>query len=149
LTATELDHLRGAIAEAAAARKEGDPPFGSVLVDGGGTVIATARNRTVTERDVAAHPELTLARFAGSRLTVDEARAATLYTSCEPCPMCANAIARAAIGRVVFALSGEQLNTLKPDGYVNPDAAVPAYIGPSLLPEARAAIGDFYGPAVR
>lgn len=141
----ELEHLRAALAEAAAAREAGDPPFGSVLVAGAGHIIGRARNTTVTGGDIAAHPELTLARLAARQLTREEAAAATLYTSCEPCPMCANAIARAAIGRVVFALSTQQLGELKPAGYQNPDAAVPTYVGPALLDEARAAIGDYYG----
>ena len=143
--ARDLEHLRAALAEAAAARTAGDPPFGSVLVDGAGRTIGRARNTTVTSADIAAHPELTLARLAAQQLTREEAAAATLYTSCEPCPMCANAIARAAIGRVVFALSTQQLDELKPAGYRNPDAAVATYVGPALLDEARAAIGDYYG----
>ena len=143
--ARDLEHLRAALAEAAAARTAGDPPFGSVLVDGAGRTIGRARNTTVTDADIAAHPELTLARIAARQLTREEAAAATLYTSCEPCPMCANAIARAAIGRVVFALSTQQLAELKPAGYRNPDAGVATYVGPALLDEARAAIGDYYG----
>ena len=142
----ELEHLRAALAEAAAARAAGDPPFGSVLVDGEGRVIGRARNTTVTGGDIAAHPEMTLARLAARELGRADAAAATMYTSCEPCPMCANAIARAAIGRVVFALSTQQLNELKPADYQNPDSAVPTYVGPALLDEARAAVGDYYGP---
>jgi tRNA(Arg) A34 adenosine deaminase TadA len=141
----ELVHLRAALAEAAAARAAGEPPFGSVLVDGAGAVVGRARNTTVSDRDIAAHPELTLARIAARRLSRSEAAAATLYTSCEPCAMCANAISRAGIGRVVFALSTAQLDELKPAGFVNPDSAVPTYLGPQLLDEARAAIGGYYG----
>jgi tRNA(Arg) A34 adenosine deaminase TadA len=145
--ARDLEHLRAALAEAAAARAAGDPPFGSVLVDGAGRTIGRARNTTVTGADIAAHPELVLAQAAARQLSRPEAAAATLYTSCEPCPMCANAIARTAIGRVVFALSTRQLDELKPAGYQNPDAAAPTYVGPALLDEARAAIGDYYGTA--
>src|SRR4051812_35494947 len=66
----------------------GDPPFGSVLVDGAGAVIERARNTTASTGDLAGHPEMALARLAGRRLTRAEAAAATLYTSCEPCRPC-------------------------------------------------------------
>jgi len=145
LPLADARHLRAALGEAAAARAAGDPPFGSVLVDAAGTVVGRARNTTLSSGDITAHPELILAREA-ARLEPPQAAGATLYTSCEPCPMCANAIARSGIGRVVFALSGDQLSALKPAGYVNPDAGVADYVGPFLGDEARAAIGDWYTP---
>jgi tRNA(Arg) A34 adenosine deaminase TadA len=67
-----------------------------------------------------------------------------MYTSCQPCSMCAGAIARSGLGRVVFALSGEQLAQLKPPGSKSPDAADVAYEGPALFDEARAPISGYY-----
>ena len=67
-----------------------------------------------------AHPELKLARWAARLLDADVARQTTMYTSCQPCPMCAAAIARSGLGRVVFALSGDQLQKLKPPGALSP-----------------------------
>ena len=84
-------------------------PFGSLLVGPAGDVLAEDRNTVLSAHDVTAHPELKLARWAGRELTADDARATTMYTSCEPCPMCRGAIARSGLGRVVFALSGDQL----------------------------------------
>ena len=114
---TEADerHLRRAVELAAAARAAGDMPFGSLLVGPGGDVLAEDRKTVVTERDITAHPELKLARWAARNLT-DAARRTTMYTSCQPCGMCTGAIARSGLGRVVFALSGEQLQELKPTG---------------------------------
>ena len=94
---------------ASAARDAGDDPFGSVLVDGTGTLVGDARNTVVTDRDVTAHPELKLARLASQELTPDQRATATMYTSGEHCPMCAAAHAAAGIGRLVFALSAAQL----------------------------------------
>ncbi|HYI17138.1 MAG TPA: nucleoside deaminase, partial [Solirubrobacteraceae bacterium] len=67
---TEADerHLRRAIELAAAARAAGDMPFGSLLVGPAGEVLAEDRNTVLTERDVTAHPELKLARWAGREL---------------------------------------------------------------------------------
>jgi tRNA(Arg) A34 adenosine deaminase TadA len=144
MTSDDHRHLRRAIALAAAARAAGEQPYGSLLVGPDGTVLAEDHNTVVTERDITAHPELKLARWAGSSLEVETARATTLYTSCEPCAMCANAIARAQLGRVVFALSGEQLHHLKPPGAVAPDAAEVRYEGPALAEEASAPIAGYY-----
>ena len=58
--------------------------------------------------------------------------------------MCRGAIARSGLGRVVFALSGEQLQELRPPGGVSPDAAEVAYEGPALFAEARVPVDGYY-----
>ena len=143
---TEADerHLRRAIELAAAARAGGDMPFGSLLVGPQGDVLAEDRNTVLTERDITAHPELKLARWAARHLDAEVARETTMYTSCQPCPMCAGAIARSGLGRVVFALSGEQLQELRPRTAASPDAAEVAYEGPALFAEARVPIDGYY-----
>jgi tRNA(Arg) A34 adenosine deaminase TadA len=143
---TEADerNLRRAIELAAEARAAGDMPFGSLLVGPDGDVLAEDRNTVLTEQDITAHPELKMARWAARRLEPETARQTTMYTSCQPCPMCAGAIARSGLGRVVFALSGEQLQELRPPGAVSPDAAQVPYEGPALFEEARVPIEGYY-----
>ena len=114
-------YLRAAIRLASQARQAGDQPYGALLVAADGTVLAEDRNTVVTGRDITAHPELKLARWAARELSMTAARTTTMYTSCQPCAMCANAIARANLARVVFALAGDQLHNLKPPGSVDPD----------------------------
>jgi len=98
-------HVRRALELAREAGKRGDGPYGSVLVRDG-TVIDEATNREHTDDDLGLHPELTLARRAGRQLS-PEARAETvLYTSTEPCPMCATGIVYAGLGGVVYSVSG-------------------------------------------
>jgi hypothetical protein len=58
--------------------------------------------------------------------------------------MCAGAIARSGLGRVVFALSSEQLEELHPPGSPGPNAAQVAYEGRALLGEARVPIDGYY-----
>ena len=137
-------NLRRAIELAAAARAAGDMPFGSLLVGPAGEVLAEDRNTVLSDRDITAHPELKLARWAGRELTAEVARDTTMYTSCEPCPMCRGAIARSGLGRVVFALSGEQLGELRPPGVTGPDAAEVRYDGPALLEEAQVPVSGYY-----
>jgi len=141
---TDERHLRRAIELAAEARASGNMPYGSLLVGPAGDVIAEDRNTVVTERDITAHPELTLALRAARELEPDVARRTTMYTSCQPCPMCTGAIARSGLGRVVFALSGEQHDELKPPAAGSPDAAEVAYEGPALFAEARVPIDGYY-----
>jgi tRNA(Arg) A34 adenosine deaminase TadA len=144
MTDADERHLRRAIELAAAARAAGDMPFGSLLAGPAGEVRAEDRNTVVTEQDITAHPELKLARWAARQLDRDVARQTTMYTSCQPCPMCRGAIARSGLGRVVFALSGEQLQELRPPGGVSPDAAEVAYEGPALFAEARVPVDGYY-----
>ena len=119
-------------------------PYGSLLVGPAGDVLAEDRNTVVTEHDITAHPEQKLARWAARNLAAEVARKTTMYTSCQPCGMCGGAIARSGLGRVVFALSGEQLDEIKPAGAVSPDAAEVAYEGPALFAEARIPIDGYY-----
>ncbi len=144
---TEADerHLRRAIELADEARAGGDMPYGSLLVGPNGAVLAEDHNTVLTEQDISAHPELKLARWAARRLDAHTARQTTMYTSCQPCPMCAGAIARSGLGRVVFALSSEQHDELKPTDAARPDAAQVAYEGPALFAEARVPIDGYYG----
>ena len=144
MTENDVRHLRRAIELAGAARAAGDMPFGSLLVGSTGDVLAEDRNTVVTERDITAHPELKLARWAARELDDEVARRTTMYTSCQPCPMCAGAIARSGLGRVVFALSGEQLQGLRPAGAASPHAAEVDYTGPALPDEGRVPLIGFY-----
>jgi tRNA(Arg) A34 adenosine deaminase TadA len=132
--------LRRAIDLAATARKTGNPPFGSLLAGPDGTVIAEDHNTSITDNDISAHPELKLAKWAAANLDPATAAQTTMYTSCQPCSMCTGAIDRAGLARVVYALSGEQLNALKPSG------AFPAVgqEGPALYDEARAVVDGYY-----
>ena len=104
----DTQHLNRCIELAREALEAGDLPFGSVLVDGSGTVRAEARNQSMT-CDPTRHPEFDLARWAGINMTAEERADATVYTSGEHCPMCSAAHAWAGLGRIVFASSGEQL----------------------------------------
>ncbi|MCT2589014.1 nucleoside deaminase [Streptomyces sp. N2-109] len=136
------DHtlLRRAIELAAEGRAVGNPPFGSLLSGPDGTVLAEEYNTTLTDRDITAHPELKLARWAARELDAAAAAETTMYTSCQPCGMCEAAIQRAGLRRVVFALSNEQLLDIRPDSGQPP---VPQD-GPALLDEVRAVVEGYY-----
>ena len=96
-------YVREAIELAAEAVENGNTPFGSLLVVD--DVVARSRNTTVTDDDITAHPELKLARWAARELTPAQRERCTMYTSTEPCEMCATAIHYASLDRVVFSVS--------------------------------------------
>ncbi|MBQ1071278.1 nucleoside deaminase, partial [Micromonospora sp. D75] len=64
-----------------------------------------------------------------------------MYTSCQPCPMCTEAINASGLGRVVYALSTEQFEQVKP---ATPAPRPVRYDGPALFDEARRPIEDHY-----
>ncbi|HAM27162.1 MAG TPA: nucleoside deaminase [Microbacteriaceae bacterium] len=103
LTGDELRHLDRAIDLAAESRARGNHPFGAILVADG--VVVEGWNTVLTENDPTGHAETNLVRRASARLSPQQLRSSTLYTSTEPCAMCAGAIYWAGIPRVVFALS--------------------------------------------
>ncbi|MBJ6763685.1 nucleoside deaminase [Myxococcaceae bacterium JPH2] len=133
-------YLGRAIEIAAKARAGGDAPFGSLLVDRDGRVLREAHNTVLRDRDITAHPELKLAKWAAHELPKDVAAGCTLYTSCQPCGMCTGAIDRSGIGRVVYALSSEQLIRLKPSG----DFPKVPQEGPALFEAARVPVEGYY-----
>jgi tRNA(adenine34) deaminase len=92
-----------ALDEAAAAAAAGEVPVGAVLVDGAGTIIATAGNRVERDRDPTAHAEMVVLREGAARFGAKRLAGCDLYVTLEPCPMCAAAIGLARISRLYFA----------------------------------------------
>jgi tRNA(Arg) A34 adenosine deaminase TadA len=142
ITPADQALLRRAIAIAADALTVGDAPYGSLLADAAGTVLAEAHNTVRSDDDISAHPELKLARWAARALAPDAAARTTLYTSCQPCGMCTGAIARSGLGRVVYALSNEQFADLN----LEPDWPAVTQEGPALFDEARIPLEKYYRP---
>ena len=112
MTNEDEAHLLAAIELARRARANGNEPFGALLVDGDGTVVLQAENTVVTRSDCTGHAETNLMRMASERFDPDFLRRCTLYTSTEPCAMCAAAIYFGDVRRVVFALSSDELDRL-------------------------------------
>ena len=108
VTPSDLVHLRRCVELAREALDDGDEPFGSVLVDAGGTVRFEDRNR-VKDGDETKHPELEVARWSATHLSAEQRSAATVYTSGEHCPMCSAAHGWMGLGRIVYAVSSHKL----------------------------------------
>jgi tRNA(Arg) A34 adenosine deaminase TadA len=106
VTGQDLAFLRQAIDLARKARNDGRHPFGSLIVNERGETVVAARNNAVRPKgDPTQHAEMLACGQAARLLTEAELAKCTLYTSTEPCAMCAGAIYWTGIGRVVFALA--------------------------------------------
>jgi tRNA(Arg) A34 adenosine deaminase TadA len=94
--------LRRAIEIAIDGIKKGGGPFGAVISKNGNK-ISESVNRVVMTSDPTAHAEILAIRKAASVLKTHDLDGCTLYTSCEPCPMCFGAIYWAGIKKVIYA----------------------------------------------
>ena len=90
-----------ALDEARIAQSLGEVPIGCVIVRDG-TVIASAGNRTLTERDPTAHAEIIAIRAAARALGSERLIGCDLHVTLEPCAMCAAAISFARIRRLNY-----------------------------------------------
>jgi len=102
----DLVAMGRALEHATANVDAGGGPFGAVIVTPGGDLI-TAAIRVVASHDATAHAEIEAIRSAGRRLGTHDLAGCTLYSSCEPCPMCLMACQWARLDRVWFAATAE------------------------------------------
>lgn len=108
----DLEHLRTAIELAQQAREHENHPFGAILVDENNQVILKAENTVITGSDCTGHAETNLMRLATQHFSLEKLALCTLYTSTEPCAMCAGAIHWGNVRRVVYALGATELYDL-------------------------------------
>lgn len=107
--------IRQAIGLAGAASDRGDEPFGALLVVDDAPIL-TARNAVNTQDDPTQHAELRLISKASRQFGSTLISASTLYTSTEPCAMCAGAIYWSGISHVVFGLAAASLEAMTGGG---------------------------------
>jgi tRNA(Arg) A34 adenosine deaminase TadA len=152
LSGSELDEhfLRRSFDVARRAVTHGNHPFGAILVDQHRNVRIETENGYMPAHDGTAHAERLLATQACTTLSPDTLRQATLYSSAEPCAMCAGAIYWAGIGRLVYGLSEARLRIVTGNHPENPTLDLPCrevfnsgqrpteVVGPMLEDEAEA-----------
>ena len=149
--------LRRAFDVASRSRAAGDHPFGSVLADEEGRALMEQGNGYTSEGgDRTAHAERLLASRAARAYDLAFLARCTLYTSAEPCAMCAGAIYWAGIGRVVYGQTEKALKAQTGAHEENPTLDLPCavvfaagqrateVIGPLLEDEAARLQADFW-----
>src|SRR5215469_1998179 len=142
--------LRRTFAVARRSVSHGNHPFGAILVDKEGNVLLESENGYMPAHDGTAHAERLLATEACRTLPAGVLVKATMYSSAEPCAMCAGAIYWAGIGRLVYGLSEHRLREYTGNHPENPTLDLPCravfasgqrpteVIGPLLEDEAGA-----------
>jgi guanine deaminase len=106
---TDIAHLARAVELSRIHMEQGQGgPFGAVIVDPSGKVIAEGWNQVTSAHDPTAHAEVVAIRRACEAIGSHDLHGHVIYSSCEPCPMCLSAIYWARLGRLVFANSRDE-----------------------------------------
>jgi tRNA(Arg) A34 adenosine deaminase TadA len=144
----DATYLRQAIDWSRTARERGNRPFGAVIVGADGTVLAEAYCNTSETGDCTGHAETNAVRMVSPKVSREVLAQATLYSSGEPCVMCAGAIFWSNIRRVIFGIDAVSLRVFRGERQEQRDAelscrdvfnASPHAIecmGPALLQES-------------
>ena len=112
-----MDHapyIRAAMEQAEHAGAGGDLPFGAVLVDARGEILARAEDRIERDRDFTSHAECMVVR-AAARVVGPDLSGCTLYSNGEPCAMCFSAAWWARVSRLVYGTTMAELKALRDD----------------------------------
>lgn len=109
--------LEEAISLATRSREKANHPFGAVLVYDD-KIILRAENTVITDHDATQHAELRLVSQANRKFSKSVLRSSTLYTSTEPCAMCAGAIYWSGVRKVIFGVSAKRLGELATGSFV-------------------------------
>jgi tRNA(adenine34) deaminase len=105
--------MQKALVEARRAADIGEVPVGGALVDSQGELLALASNETIFRSDPTAHAEILALRAAAQRVGNYRLTGATIYTTIEPCVMCAGALLNARITRLVFGAHDERFGAVE------------------------------------
>jgi len=129
------------------AGKSGEVPIGCVIVRDG-ELIATAGNRTLTDRDPTAHAEVLAITQAAAKLGDWRLAGATAFVTKEPCPMCSGALLMARIKRVCYAVPDPKMGCLGGATNLNDLPRVNHHVeltaGGVLEPECRDLLQAFF-----
>ncbi|MEP5154271.1 nucleoside deaminase [Planktotalea sp.] len=120
----DLELLQETIRLADQSRESGNHPFGALLADADGKIILSSGN-THSKDGGTGHAELNVARAAAAQFSPDFLESCTLYTSVEPCSMCAGGTYWAGIGRLVYGMTEERLAVLTGDNEENLTMSLP------------------------
>ncbi len=105
--------MREAVAAAREAAGRGEVPVGAVVVSAEGCVLAVAGNRTRTDCDPTAHAEVVALREAARRAGNYRLTGAVVYSTIEPCAMCAGALVQARVARLVYGAADARAGAVR------------------------------------
>jgi len=109
----DADWMRQALAAAAEARARDEVPVGACVVTSDGHLLALAGNRTRTDCDPTAHAEIVALREAARACGNYRLKDAVVYSTIEPCAMCAGALIQARVKRLVYGARDERFGAVE------------------------------------
>lgn len=121
----DIYYIKKCIEVSQRARDNGNTPFGAILVDANGNILLEQENIEITESNCTGHAETTLMEKSSNKYAKDFLWECTLYSTAEPCAMCAGAIYWGNVGRVVYGISEKRLLELTGDNSQNPTFDLP------------------------
>lgn len=89
----------------------GGGPFGAVIVRDG-EIVSTGVNKVTIDNDPTAHAEVNAVRAACKKLGTFKLEGCTVYSSCEPCPMCLSALYWAGVRKVFYGNTKEDADNI-------------------------------------
>lgn len=104
--------MQKAILEARRAADMGEVPVGAAIIGGNGDLLSLASNETILRKDPTAHAEILALRNAASEIGNYRLNGATVYSTVEPCAMCAGALVNARVERLVFGAHDERFGAV-------------------------------------
>ena len=137
---SDEDWMRVAIQAAEEAIAAGQTPFGACIVKAG-QLIAAAHNRVWADTDATAHAEIVAIRQACRNLNSIDLSGCTIYSTCEPCPMCFSACHWARLDRIVYGTDIESPRSIGfneltiSNEHMKQQGASPIQITPGVLRE--------------
>ena len=105
--------LQRAIERAREAESRGEVPIGALIVSAEGDVLAEASNETIERCDPTAHAEILAIRAAGQKIGNYRLTGTTVYSTIEPCAMCAGALVNARVARLVYGAPDERFGAVR------------------------------------
>ena len=126
LSERDIELMYEAARVATESRAGGNHPFGALLADKEGNILLEQENEVVSDHNDCAHAETMLLMAASRKYDRDFLQGCTLYTTIEPCAMCTGALYWANVGRLVYALSEEELLALTGSNEENPTFSLPS-----------------------
>lgn len=123
-----LFYLRKCVEVSKRAREHGNTPFGAILVGPDGEILLEQENIEITESNCTGHAETTLMEAASKKYSKDFLWDCTLYSTAEPCAMCAGAIYWGNVGHLVYGITEKKLLELTGDDDQNPTFNLPCRI---------------------
>lgn len=110
---SDEEFMRVAIDAARGAAQNGEVPVGAVIVDAQGEMLAVGSNLTITNNDPTAHAEIIALREAAAKVGNYRLLDTTVYSTIEPCAMCAGALVNARVSRLVFGAHDERFGAIE------------------------------------